>query len=242
VISQAIALIDDAIKAERFAEAVAAAQRPIHEIVEILIQDADLLSELQVQAIERARDRDHQKLVALHRKMTPLVRSLNAEKEVTEAVSAFNAALAREEIEPTGKLPPVTLAPRTVPKPAATNPSAAAASAAAGPAADAPKLGAPIAQPPKPVAPKPVAADEKALLQTIVNQTNALVDSQNQSVGKIKAEEKLVAEYKKALEACNASLADLHRAIKEGRHAQALALAINVLNLRKAYIEVREAK
>jgi phage regulator Rha-like protein len=90
--------------------------------------------------------------------------------------------------------------------------------------------------------PRAANADEIALLKSLQHQANELIDEYNRLGETIKTQHALIEEYKKTLEACKTSLTQLNNAVKDGKRAETLAFAMNVLNLRKAYIAVREAK
>jgi len=204
IISQAVTLIDNAIRAEHFAEAVAAAQRPIQEIIGILRQDADNLHGIQRHVLEITFDQDLGNLIKLFARVRPVVNSLKVDDGVTAMVAGFNTSLARLDAKGVEKPDPVAHVPA---------PNAKAAT-----------------------------ADDLALMQALLNQGNALVDSINQVGKKIQSHRGLIEEYKKVLAACSGSLEELNAAVRDGTRVGTLAFAVNVMNLRKAYIEVREAK
>jgi hypothetical protein len=214
VISRGIELIDNAIKARKFAEAVAAAQEPMLEIIGILQLDARRLTEIHVQLLEKQRDPDHRKLRALLGKFMAAANAQLPHSDVAAAIAGFNAALARQDIE--DKLGPVVHEPLDAK-------AIKAAKSKEKPAQDS-------------------TAETRALLQAMVNQANAMVDSYNQVGVQIRAHEKLMGEYRKTLDATGKQFVALNKAIVDGKRADTLAFAINVINLRKAYIEVREAK
>ncbi len=90
VISQAVSIIDDLIKQEKFKEAVEKAQKPIVSIIKILIDDADSIHEIEAQLISLRQDVEFDRLTALKKRFLQLANIYKATKEVTKLVSEFN--------------------------------------------------------------------------------------------------------------------------------------------------------
>jgi len=204
VISQAIALIDNAIKAQHFAEAVAAAQKPMNEIIGILQQDADFLFEIHRAVLAEAAGLERDKLLDVYFNFKALADDLNADSDLAASITAFNATSARMNAAPARR--PAAL----VHAPASAN--------------------------------RDVNSGDRALIPTMLNQANALVDSYNGLTNRIRVQYELTEEYKKLLDACIGSFTNLNTAVLDGRRIATTAFAANVLSLRRAFIEVREAK
>jgi hypothetical protein len=203
IISSAIALIDDAIKAEKFNEAVAAAQAPIQAIIDILREDADSLDEIQSQFLAMKQDPERDQLLSLYFKFLALSNSLNADADVSKAISDLNVAWTTLTIEPSKRPSPVV--------PATSGGRAATAA-------------------------------DKALLQTIVSQTVARVTTHNQIGDQINAQAKVMDAYKSVLDATASAFVALNIAIQKKQEVAPISFAVNVLNLRKAYLALQEAK
>jgi hypothetical protein len=223
IITTAITLIDNAIKAERFAEAVAAAQGPIQQIIGMLVLDADALEVVKNEPLRKTRNQVLGKLTDIYFNFASVANSLVADPALSSSIANLNSTLARLNVDvavnrpgPLVHVPP--LAPPATPKGAKPKPKPGVA------------------------VPRAANADEIALLKSLQHQANELIDEYNRLGETIKTQHALIEEYKKTLEACKASLTQLNNAVKDGKRAETLAFAMNVLNLRKAYIAVREAK
>ncbi len=95
VIAEAVSLIDDLIKKQKFKEAVRAGQRPILGLLEILQQDADSVQEIQAQLILLKRDSEETKLRKLQLRIKVLVSQYQRSPEVDRSVARYNEALAK---------------------------------------------------------------------------------------------------------------------------------------------------
>jgi hypothetical protein len=203
IISNAVALIDNAIKAQKFDEAVAAAQEPIRAIIAILHEDADSLGEIQSQLLAMRQDPESDQLLSLYFKFVALSNSLNVDADVNKAISELNVAWTTLKIESSKR-----------PSPAVPVTSGGRAATAA----------------------------DKAVLQTIVSQTAARVTTYNQIGDQINAQEKVTDAYKSVLDATASAFVNLNIAIQKKQQVAPISFAINVLNLRKAYLALQEAK
>ncbi|MBE0622808.1 MAG: hypothetical protein IH605_19625 [Burkholderiales bacterium] len=203
IISKAVGLIDDSIKAEKFNEAVSAAQDPIQAIIGILREDADDLGEIQTQLLAMKQDPERDQLLDLYFKFAALSNGLIADADVGKAITDLNLAWATLSIDPAKR--PIAVAPVASGGRAAT-------------------------------------AADKAVLQTIVSQTAARVAAYNKIGDQIRAEGEVTEAYKGVLEATSRNFADLNVAIAKKREMAPISFAINVLNLRKAYLALQEAK
>ncbi|MCW8822690.1 MAG: hypothetical protein OQK63_01305, partial [Ignavibacteriaceae bacterium] len=90
IISQAVALIDNAIKENKFKEAVDAAQKPIQAIIDILQQDADDLFEIQVQTLGDKKDSYRDRIIELRFDFQDFVNTLENDNNVNSSIDEFN--------------------------------------------------------------------------------------------------------------------------------------------------------
>ena len=93
LISQAVTLIDNAVKAEQFKDAVDAAHKPIQGIIDILIQDSDDLFEIQVQSLSKRQDPERDKITDLRFSFDELINSYSADENIENLISEFNENL-----------------------------------------------------------------------------------------------------------------------------------------------------
>jgi hypothetical protein len=139
----------------------------------------------------------------LYFKFLALSNSLNADADVSKAISDLNVAWTTLTIEPSKRPSPVV--------PATSGGRAATAA-------------------------------DKALLQTIVSQTVARVTTHNQIGDQINAQAKVMDAYKSVLDATASAFVALNIAIQKKQEVAPISFAVNVLNLRKAYLALQEAK
>ncbi|MDX6768928.1 MAG: hypothetical protein SF051_05305 [Elusimicrobiota bacterium] len=101
VVSQGVALVEDTIKRKKFAEAVAAAQKPMAGIVDILIIDADNLEELLVQDIQREQDPYFKQIGSYGGRVNKRLKELKSTPEIVTLLGRVNQArvsLAHESV------------------------------------------------------------------------------------------------------------------------------------------------
>lgn len=93
ILSQAVALIDNAIKENKFKEAVDAAQKPIQGIIDILKQDADDLFEIQVQILDDKQDLYRDRIIDLRFDFQNFVNTLQNDNNVNNSIKNFNEVI-----------------------------------------------------------------------------------------------------------------------------------------------------
>lgn len=201
VISQAVALFDNAVKAERFAESVEAAQPAMLKIIDILRQDAVDLGNIQKQHLSGLRDVERIRVRALRNRMEDLVNAFPT-ADAGPVLAEFNKAVAAYRTD------------HSRPEPLVHAPGS----------------------------PRSASAQDKALMQSVLAQANAHVTAYNRIDEQITAQEAVMAEYGKTLSAMSSAFAQMSTAIREKRTVTAIAFAGNVLELRKAYLQLQEAR
>jgi hypothetical protein len=93
IFSQAVALIDNAIKENKFKEAVDAAQKPIQAIIDILLQDADDLFEIQAQTLGDKEDSYRNRINNLRFDFQDFVNTLENDDKVKSSIDDFNKVI-----------------------------------------------------------------------------------------------------------------------------------------------------
>jgi len=104
LIASAVTLIDNAIKANEFKNAVQAAHKPILGIIEILQQDADDLFEIQIQYISDILDPERDQIINLRFDYQDFVNTLDASEDVNTEIDGYNKTLLMMNVKPE-KLP-----------------------------------------------------------------------------------------------------------------------------------------
>jgi len=89
-ISQAISVIDDLVKQEKFKEAVSAAQEPVIGIITILIDDAGSIHEIEAQLIGFRQEEEYLQLTALRKRLLKSINTYKATDELTKLVKRSN--------------------------------------------------------------------------------------------------------------------------------------------------------
>ncbi|MFC2119471.1 hypothetical protein ACFLQ4_00220 [Bacteroidota bacterium] len=111
LIASAVSLIDNAIKANDFRNAVLAAYKPIIGIIDILQQDADDLFEIQIQYISDNLDLEWDQIINLRFDYQDFVNTLNAKEDVNTKISNFNNSLQLMNVKPNKRPDPIVHLP-----------------------------------------------------------------------------------------------------------------------------------
>ena len=203
LISQAVALIDNAIKAEQFKDAVNAAHKPIQGIIDILIQDSDDLFEIQEQSLSKRQDPERDKIIDLRFSFQELINSYSAEENIESLISEFNENLILMNV-PSEELPD-----QVEYLSGGTN--------------------------------NPDVADINTL-KLLVNQLSVHIQNYNKIVEQLEAIADVKLQYQNLLQVTSESFENLNFAIQHEQYFLPIDLTIDVLNLRKAYLKLQEAK
>lgn len=90
IISQAVTMIDDFIKKEKFKDAVTAAQKPILGILDILREDSDDIKEIEEQLIRLKQDDEYFELTSLIVRLRSIANTYKQSKELDDLLSQYN--------------------------------------------------------------------------------------------------------------------------------------------------------
>ncbi len=93
IISQAVTMIDDFIKKEKFKEAVTAAQKPILGILDILREDSDDIKEIEEQLIKLKQDDEYFELARLVKRLRSMADMYAQSKELDKLLSQHNKSI-----------------------------------------------------------------------------------------------------------------------------------------------------
>ena len=203
IFSQAVALIENAIKAEKFREAINAAYKPIQGIIEILIQDANDLFEIQHQTLGVQLDPRRDEIIELRFEFQDFVNTLSSNGTVISTIEDYNKVLKTMRVHP-DKLPD------------------------------------PIVHNPK--SPHSPTMNDYSVLKLLINNTTEQITYYNNIKGQMKAIENVKIEYKKVLVATSEAFTQINFAIQNKQRTLPIDFAVDVLNLRKAYIQLQESK
>jgi len=108
VVTQGIAIIEDALKKKKFAEAVTAAQKPLAGILDILAADADNLEDLLVQDILREQDPYFKQISSYGSRLNKRIKEMKATPEIDALLIRMNLArqsLGHESVTPISPQP-----------------------------------------------------------------------------------------------------------------------------------------
>jgi hypothetical protein len=203
LIASAVSLIDNAIKANEFRNAVQAAYKPIIGIIEILQQDADDLFEIQIQNISEILDPERDQIINIRFDYQGFVNTLDASEDVNTEIDVYNKTLLMMNVEPE-KLPdPI----KHLPDSSHT--------------AD---------------------ASDFSILKLLSNQTIEHINKYNNIIEQINAINDVKVEYKKVLKSTSQAFNNLSFAIQYEQYVLQTDFVIDVLDLRKAYLKLQEAK
>ena len=95
LIAEAVSLIDDLIKKQKFKQAIQAGEKPILGILEILQEDADSIHEIQSQLILLKRDIEETKLAKLRPRIAHLLNGYQSSVDLDRAVARYNDVVAK---------------------------------------------------------------------------------------------------------------------------------------------------
>ena len=100
LIASAVTLIDNAIKANEFRNAVQEAYKPVVGIVDILLQDADDLFEIQIQYLSDDLDPERDQIIDLRFDFQDFVNTLNSSEDVNTEISNYNNSIKLMNVKP----------------------------------------------------------------------------------------------------------------------------------------------
>jgi len=203
IFAQAVAVIESAIKAKKFREAIDAAYKPIQGIIEILIQDANDLFEIQNQMLGDQLDPKRDRIIDLRFEFQDFVNTLTPDGTVENAISDFNEVLNTMQVNP-DKLPdPIVHLPKSSRSPT---------------------------------------GNDYSVLTLLIYNTTEQIAGFNSLKEQMKAIEIVKIEYKKVLVATSQAFTQINFAIQNKQRTLPIDFAVDVLNLRKAYIQLQESK
>jgi hypothetical protein len=93
-IAEAVRLIDDQIKKQKFKQAVEAGQKPIIGVLEILQEDADNIHEIEAQLIQLKRDLEETQLRKTQIRLKNLVATYQSSPDLDQIISRYEETLA----------------------------------------------------------------------------------------------------------------------------------------------------
>jgi hypothetical protein len=201
--SQAVSLIDNAIKAEKFKEAVDAAHKPILGIIDILIDDADDLFEIQYQTVSRNLDIERDKIIEARFDFQELVNSFKASEDVEQLLFEFN-----------GVMQLMNTSSNELPEPVVSSSEGNTE----------------------------VTTTDLNIMKLSIDELFTSVQNYNSTVDQLKAMDEVKEQYKIILQTTSESFENLHLAIQQDQYLLPIDITIEVLNLRKAYLKLQEAK
>ena len=203
LIVSAVSLIDNAIKANEFRNAVQAAYKPIMGIIEILEQDADDLFEIQIQNISEILDPERDQIVNLRFDYQDFVNTLDTSEDVIIEIESYNKNLLMMNVKPDKRPDPIDHLP--------DNSHTADAS-------------------------------DYSVLKLLSNQTKEHINRYNNIIEQINAVYDVKIEYKKVLNSTSQAFNNLNFAVQHQQYVLQTDFVIDVLDLRKAYLKLQEAK
>jgi hypothetical protein len=203
LIASAVSLIDNAIKANEFRNAVQAAYKPIIGIIEILQQDADDLFEIQIQNISEILDPERDQIINLRFDYKDFVNTLDASEDVNSEIDSYNKTLLMMNVRPDKMPDQITHSPDS------------------SHSAD---------------------ASDYSILKLLRDQTIEHINRYNKIIEQINAINAVKVEYKKVLKSTSQAFNNLSFAVQHEQYVLQTDFVIDVLNLRKAYLKLQEAK
>lgn len=203
LIASAVSLIDNAIKANEFRNAVQAAHKPILGIIEILQQDADDLFEIQIQNIGEFLDPERDQIINLRFDYKGFVNTLDASKDVSSEIDSYNKILVMMNVKP-DKIPDLII---HLPDSSHT-----------------------------------ANASDLSILKLLSNQTIEHINKYNNIIEQINAIYAVKVEYKNVLKSTAQAFNNLNFAVQHKQYVLQTDFAVDVLDLRKAYLKLQEAK
>lgn len=209
IASQAVALIDDALKKQKFQEAVAAAQNPVYQIIGILKSDADELQIIGEGRLSLEQLKLFGQQTQLRQRALALANMLKSSDPAVSQRITENLTQATDAIKEAKFIRKLTIGDIQY-----------------SPAGDAKQADA-------------AALQSLALVVDEIKERRVAVDrlwAQNE------AQTKLIAEYKEVLTAMQTVFKDLNRDVAGNRTAATVAFGKQALALRKAYLELQEAR
>jgi hypothetical protein len=93
VVSQAVAMIDDLIKKEKFKEAVTAAQKPILGILRILREDSVNIRDIEEQLIKLEQDVEYHQITSLVKRLRSMANKYTQSNELDRLLSQHNESI-----------------------------------------------------------------------------------------------------------------------------------------------------
>jgi hypothetical protein len=111
IIASAVSLIDNAIKANEFRDAVQAAYNPIMGIIDILQLDADDLFEIQIQNISEILDPERDQIINLRFDYQDFVNTLDSSENVNTEFESYNKNLLMMNVNPEKRPDPINHLP-----------------------------------------------------------------------------------------------------------------------------------
>jgi hypothetical protein len=203
LIASAVSLIDNAIKANEFRNAVQAAYKPIMGIIDILHQDADNLFEIQIQYLSDIFDPERDQIINLRFDYQDFVNTLDANEDVNTEIESYNKTLLMMNVNPEKRPDPIIHSPN--------NSHSADAS-------------------------------DYSILKLLSNQTAEHINKFNNIIEQINANIAVKVEYKKVLNSTAQAFNNLNFAVQHEQYVLQTDFVIDVLDLRKAYLKLQEAK
>ena len=203
LIASAVTLIDNAIKANEFKNAVQAAHKPILGIIEILQQDADDLFEIQIQNISDILDPERDQIINISFDYLGFVNTLDASEDVNTEIDGYNKSLLMMNVKPDKRPDPIKHLPDSS---------------------------------------HTAEASDLSILKLLSNQTIERINKYNNIIEQINAIYEVKIEYKKVLKSTSQAFNNLNFAVQHEQYVLQTDFVIDVLNLRKAYLKLQEAK
>jgi hypothetical protein len=93
IISQAVTMIDDFIKKEKFKEAVTAAQKPVLGILDILREDSEDITKIEEQLIMLKQDDEYLELTRLVKRLRSMANMYAKSKDLDDLLSKHNKSI-----------------------------------------------------------------------------------------------------------------------------------------------------
>jgi hypothetical protein len=210
VVSEAIGLIDTALKNKAFAKAINAAQKPMSEILGILEEDASSISEVIEARLALKQHPVYFSTTRLRLRLESLANSskgdADVEAEIGNALAGANASIAQAR----WIRPPSTALTALMYTP--------------GPSAS------------------PIDASVLETMRLAKDELQSKVSEANQMADENAAQKQLITEYRNSLIATKSAFRDLNMSIESGRRLATISFLTSARKLRKAYLELQEAK
>ncbi len=203
LIASAVSLIDNAIKANEFKNAVQAAHRPIMGIIDILQQDADDLFEIQIQYISDILDPEQDQINHLRFDYQDFVNTLDSSEDVNTEIDSYNENLLNMNVKSNEMPDTIIHLPNS------------------SHAAD---------------------LSDYSILKLLSNQNTEHINKYNNIIDQINAIITVKVEYKKVLNSTAQAFNNLNFAVQHEQYVLQTDFVIDVLDLRKAYLKLQEAK